>query len=126
MKKNEITNVHEEIVKVLVSILSGEGSNKVISYSDLCNRLHNEVSYRGIAKYLGDISCWSKEIGAPMISVMVVNKESFRPGNGFFELYSELYGIPKKAIDKERIFVEELNKVLRYKKWNNLKFYLGI
>ncbi len=126
MKNYEITNIHENIVKVLVEMLRKPHKNPVISYSDLCALLDEEVNCREVANYLGDISVWSKEIGAPMLSVMVVNKETLRPGKGFFRLYTELYGVPVKANDEDVVFIGELNKVLRYKKWNELKFYLGI
>ena len=61
-----------------------------------------------------------------MLSALVINGNSNRPGKGFFKLYAELHGLPMKQLDEESVFVSEANNVIRYRKWNKLKFYLGI
>ncbi len=61
-----------------------------------------------------------------MLSVLVINKHENRPGKGFFRLYSDLHGMPVKSLDEELVFVTELKKVMKYRKWTELKYYLGI
>lgn len=130
MKNYEITDIHEEIVKVLLRLLRNKGkkvkSAGVITYGDLCARIEHKASPRTVAGYLGDISCWCHEIGAPMLSVMVINKEKNHPGKGFFTLYGDLYEMNVKKGHEDMVFISELNKVHRYKEWERLEAYLGI
>ena len=121
-----ITNIHEDIIKVLISRLEHNPERAIFTYDDLCREIGNQVHCRSVASYLGDISCWCDEIGAPMLSALVINKNSNRPGKGFFRLYSYLYGIPVKSSDEDLVFVSELQKVMQYPNWGDLKFYLGI
>ena len=126
MSGQTITNIHEDIVKVLVGRLEKNPKQAFITYHELCKKIGNQVHYRNIASYLGDISCWCNEIGAPMLSVLVINYNSNRPGKGFYRLYSELYGKTIKMVDEESAFITEYQKVARYHNWKELKFYLGI
>ena len=48
------------------------------------------------------------------------------PGKGFYKLYAQLYGTTLKNVDEELAFVSELQKVIKYRNWKDLKFYLGI
>lgn len=121
-----ITNIHEDIVKVLVDRLEKNPQRAFISYEDLCNKIGNQVHYRSVAYYLGDISCWCDEIGAPMLSVLVINQNRNRPGKGFFKLYAYLHGLPMKAVDEETVFISEFNELVNYPHWDEVKFRLGI
>ncbi len=126
MSGQMITNIHEEIVKVLIERLKKKQDKAFITYDELCKKIGNQVHCRSIAPYLGDISCWCHDIGAPMLSILVINSSSNRPGKGFYKLYADLYGKNFRNLDEELVFVSEYQKVAGYKKWNNLKFYLGI
>lgn len=126
MKAQRITDVHEDIVKVLLAGLRRNSKQAIITYTDLCNRIGNQVNCRNVASYLGDISCWCDEIGAPMLSVLVINKHDNRPGQGFFKLYAELHDMSMKSLDEELIFVSEFQKVSRYRDWKKLEAHLGI
>jgi len=119
---------HLESARILVErIKNGEG---VISYSELGNRIGidtKELKGREKIKYLlGDLSCYSFDNGMPLISIMVVGKKNGRPGDGFYTLYKEKRGLQvKKNKDlteeqKDKIFVDELNKVLAYDDWDRL------
>ena len=44
-----ITNIHEDIVKVLVDRLEKNPQRAFISYEDLCNKIGNQVHYRSVA-----------------------------------------------------------------------------
>ena len=126
MKAQMITNIHEDIVKVLVGRLNKNPEHAIITYDELCKTIGNQVDCRNIASYLGDISCWCTEIGAPMLSALVINQKNNRPGKGFYKLYAELYGVPVRSLDEDVVFVSEYEKVSEYPKWDDLKFYLGI
>ena len=58
-------------------------NGNLITYNDLCKEIDNQTDPRNVASYLGDISCWCAEIGAPMLSAVVINNKSNRPGKGF-------------------------------------------
>ena len=126
MNAQMITNIHEDIVKVLVERLEKIPDRAFLTYDELCRKIGNQVGCRNVASYLGDISCWCEEIGAPMLSALVINGNSNRPGKGFFKLYAELHGLSMKQLDEESVFVSEAHKVIGYRRWNKLKFYLGI
>ena len=126
MNAQMITNIHEDIVNVLLGKLERNPRSIIITYSDLCKEIDNQTDSRNVASYLGDISCWCAEIGAPMLSAVVINNKSNRPGKGFFRLYSEIYEENVKAADEERVFIEEYKKIIKYDHWDDLKLYLGI
>lgn len=56
-----------------------------------------------------------------MLSAVVINNKSNRPGKGFFRLYSEIYEENVKAADEERVFIEEYKKIIKYDHWDDLK-----
>lgn len=119
-----IKDIHVDILEVLLNVLMEQKEKALITYGDLCERIGSTISPRNIAGYLGDLSVWAREMGAPMISALVVNQKEFMPGSGFFGLYEEEYG--KKVVDKERIFREELQKVRTYKDWDDFGRQFGL
>ena len=127
MEGYEITNIHEDVAKILVDRIKKHGENARIYYSDLCSLIDNVVGCRQIASYIGDISCWCYEIDAPMLSALVINKDENMPGKGFFTLYAELNDIARvEDEDKLKIWIDEYRKVINYREWDNLLSYLGI
>ena len=117
-------SIHIQIAEVLFSLLRDEGDKALITYSDLSDEIDNIVTPRNLAGYIGDLSVWSHEFGAPMISALVVNKKEYMPGNGFFKFYEEEYGI--KVENKYETFKSELNKVRKYMHWDEFAEELGI
>ena len=97
-----------------------------MSYGELCKLVGNKIDPRNIANYIGDLFVWCHKIGAPMISALIYNQGSNMPGKGFFRLYSDLYDRNVKKEDEEKVFVDEVNKVLHYRKWDRLEKYLGL
>lgn len=126
MNAQAITNIHEDIVKVLLERLKKKPNQAIITYDELCKKIGNQVDCRNVASYLGDISCWCEEIGAPMLSVLVINGNLNRPGKGFFRLYAELNDRSVRDLDEEMVFISELQRVTKYHNWKKLKFHLGI
>ncbi len=126
MRARYITDLHEEIAKELIGRLKRNPQSAMMSYGDLCRLVDNKTDPRNVAGYIGDLSVWCWEIGAPMISALIYNRESGIPGKGFFELYSDLYEKGVKKDDEDMIFVSEVKKVLEYKQWDKLEKYLGL
>ena len=126
MNGRVITDLHEEIAKELIKRLRKNPQSAMMSYGELCKLVGNKTDPRTVAGYIGDLSVWCYEIGAPMISALIYNKESNFPGKGFFTLYSDLYGRGIKKGDEEKIFVNEVKKVFCYKRWDRLEHYLGL
>lgn len=104
-----------EIAKILVGSLK---INKefLITYGDLARQLPFDINPRNLDHPLGRLSDLCKENGMPLISSIVVNNDSYRPGAGYFKYYFP--GSPEREWDD--IFVEQLNKIKNYKGWESL------
>lgn len=117
-------SVHIAIAEVLFTMLRDDPQNALITYGDLADQIGNVITARNTAGYLGDLSSWAHEEGAPLLSALVVNSKEYMPGNGFFDLYREL--TEEKVVDKDYVFRRELKKVREYKKWDEFSNNLGI
>ncbi|SRR5258708_5293259 len=82
-----------------------------ISYSELADNVHaihfspEEHAYHHM---LGEVSEEEDEAGRGMLSVMVVHKDDWRPGPGFFRLAKKL---GRNVSDRERCWSDELKRV---------------
>jgi len=65
-----------------------------------------------IGVILDDINRHEHELGRPMLSAVVVHKESLKPGQGFFTLGRTL-GL-FVGNDKDKFYIQELHKVHDY------------
>jgi hypothetical protein len=84
----------------------------MIPYTDLCNQVKairfEPYSY-ALASMLGQVSREEDAVGRGLLSVIVVHKVGdMQPGNGFFELASEL---GRNTADVVACWVEELKAV---------------
>lgn len=114
----EITNIHKSLAKELIRCINEDGEKALITYGEMCSRANNIIDPRGSSGYIGDLSEICYENSMPLISVMVVNANTYSPGGGFFKLYTQLTG--KKVEDKNSLFKEELKKVREYDNWERL------
>lgn len=111
---------HLEIARVLVEEIK---KGRAITYKKLSILVNMNLEVNSdLYHYLGDLSDYSFENGMPLISAMVVRKDSNMPGEGFYGVYEEKRGI-KVGKNKEKqmdVFVKEFKKVLEYNDWDRL------
>ena len=93
-----------------------DSETPIITYGDLAKRLSPDISPRNLDQPLGRLSDFCKEVGLPLLSVIVVNSDSYFPGSGFFK-----YFFPHaKQHEWEKIYIEQLNHVASYRQWDKL------
>jgi hypothetical protein len=101
----------EHIRKVLIKAAK---QNDTIFYSEVGKVVGLDMSNPGerskLANILDEINREEHGLGRPLLSVVVVQKESGHPGTGFFELAREL-GKQKPDEDNQDFFANELRKV---------------
>ena len=111
---------HLEIARILVEEIK---KGRTITYKKLSILVDMNLEINSDLYYhLGDLSDYSFENGMPLISVIVVRKDSNMPGEGFYGVYEEKRGI-KVGKNKEKqmdVFVKELKRVLEYNDWDRL------
>ncbi|MHC4463824.1 MAG: hypothetical protein ACYS30_20690 [Planctomycetota bacterium] len=101
----------EQIREMLIKVA---GHNNTISYSEVGEVVGLDMANPGerskLANTLDEINREEHERGRPLLSAVVVQKESQHPGRGFFELAREL-GKQKPNEDNQIFFANELKRV---------------
>ena len=101
----------EQIREMLIKVA---GHYNTISYSEVGKIVGLDMANPGerskLANTLDEINREEHGLGRPLLSVVVVQKESGHPGTGFFELAREL-GKQKPDEDNQDFFANELRKV---------------
>lgn len=120
----EITNIHKCLARELLICINDDKEQALITYKEMCNRANNIIDPRTSSGYIGDLSLICYENDMPLISVMVLNGDTYMPGSGFFRLYTELTG--NEVYDEFSVFKEELNKVREYENWDRLVELLNL
>lgn len=115
-------NDYEFIQSVLTIYLAQNFAAKrnLTYYTDVAEYLRKEFGIQiepwsvALANLLGNISESEHKQGNPLLSAVVVNKDTLKPGDGFFKLAKEL-GLFKGSLnsqsDKDTFFINELNRV---------------
>ena len=78
---------------------------------------------REVGEMLGVISTIEHFLGRPMLSAVVVRKDTGKPGNGFFELAKSLGKFNPNSQRKNSFWQQELQNV--YNTWNDGILYYG-
>jgi len=93
-----------------------DNETPIITYGDLAKRLSRPINPRNLDQPLGQLSDFCKENDLPLLSVIVVNQDTYFPGSGFFK-----YFFPQAKITEwEKIFIEQLNIVSSHRQWGKL------
>jgi hypothetical protein len=108
-----------ELFKSAISLLKRRASNRAtIGYGPLFDLLKLRPGHharREAGQLLGEISYHTHSDGKPMLSALVVDQTTKRPGPGFYECAIHLGKLPADATEeeKERFWRLELNQVYR-------------
>jgi len=101
----------EQIREMLIQVAR---QNNTISYSEVGEAVELDMANPGerskLANTLDQINREEHELGRPLLSAVVVQKESGHPGTGFFELAREL-GKQKPDEDNQIFFTNELKRI---------------
>jgi hypothetical protein len=71
-----------------------------------------------ISKRLEEITAICHAMDLPLLSALVVKRETYQPDERFYKQYEELKGI--QAFNKKEIHVSEVKKIMGYNKWQLL------
>jgi len=105
--------MHEQIYEKLKEAAR---AGTVTYYSDIAPMAELDMGLPNdryeIGVILDDINRYERELGRPMLSAVVVHKDTLMPGQGFFTLARAL-GL-FVGDDKDRFYIKELRKVHDY------------
>jgi hypothetical protein len=105
--------MHEQIHEKLKEVAQ---RSTVTYYSDIAPMADLDMNLPNdrfeIGVILDDINRHERELGHPMLSAVVVHKESLKPGQGFFTLARSL-GL-FVGNDEDKFYIQELRKVHDY------------
>lgn len=82
--KNKINCI---VLRELLKCIINNQSEPIITYGELASKISNDFNPRNLNKYLLDVSDVCKENGFPLISSIVVNKNTGLPGEGFYNYF---------------------------------------
>ena len=109
MPRDQITILRE-------ALTDAAAGDRTVTYQEVGNLIGFSMANDGeryrLAHLLGEISRLEDEHGRPLLSAVVVQKETGRPGTGFFELARER---GRTVVDEDEYFVQELQAV--YAHW---------
>ena len=81
-----------------------------------------------IPNIIGSISELCYDLELPLISAVVVNKETQKPGSGFYDVYDKKHHtqIKGNSFQEEKILKQTKREILECKNWGKLAEYLNI
>ena len=94
---NEIERQFAE--QLLLAVKNKEFS---ITYSDLAERISTPVIPLNVGRNIENISTLCHELRLPLLSAMVVNKNTGNAGEGFYPLYEKL-DIPTEEMSEREL-----------------------
>lgn len=101
--------------ELLHHVISNQSAPE-ITYGELASKISADFNPRNLNAYLGNISDVCKENGLPLISSIVVNKNTGLPGEGFYNyFYNE-----QPMTEWENIFNKCKSEVINCDLWQRL------
>ena len=119
----QLNEVQRKLAEQL--LLSVKNKEMNVEYNELAQRISPPIHWRQVGKNIGEISKLCHELGLPLLSAKVVNKNSQRAGEGFYPLY-EFLGIPTEGKTEKELFRQERDAIRNCKEWYKLEDYLGL
>lgn len=119
----QLNEVQRKLAEQL--LLSVKNKEMNVEYNELAQRITPPIHWRQVGKNIGEISKLCHELGLPLLSAKVVNKNSQRAGEGFYPLY-ELLGIPTEGKTEKELFRQERDAIRNCTEWYKLEDYLGL
>lgn len=94
-------------------------------YEDLAKAIDPPMNPRNVGKNIGQVAALCHELGLPLISAKVINKNARVVGAGFYGLYAQL-GIPTMGKTEKELSHAEREAIRNCKEWYRLEDYLGL
>jgi hypothetical protein len=120
----ELTPAEEQVRQILIERATKTDlrvpRKALITYHDLCasadpDQVHWKwPRYRGIGQALGHISTYEYDHGRPLLSALVVQKQTMRAGDGFANDLGRGLGFDILPGDERRFWLEQVEMVVRY------------
>lgn len=127
----QVTDIQKYIIEILLNQIIK--SDTRIEYGKLSQILEEKYNvtinpHTVLPVIIGDISKLCHQLGLPMLSMIVVNKNTQLPGEGFYKLYDELHNT---NICGNKFFEDKIRKqikedLLNCNNWNKLTDHLGL
>lgn len=76
-----------KVAELLLNHVINNLDNPVITYGELASKISPDFNPQNLSEPLGNISDVCKENGLPLISGVVVNKDTGLPGEGFYTYF---------------------------------------
>ncbi len=108
--------------QLLISVIKKEPT---IYYEELAKRVKPRMFHRNIGRPIGEVSRLCHELGLPLLSAKVINKDTNTAGTGFYPLY-KMYGIETNGLSEYDLFKQELKKIRECTEWYKLADHLGL
>lgn len=108
--------------QLLISVLKKEPN---VTYSELANRITPPMHHRHVGNDIGEISKLCHQLGLPLLSAKVINKNSRTVGYGFYGLCKDL-GIEVGKSSEKELWKKEMAKIREFNQWYILSDYLGL
>lgn len=113
--------MNESLLKKITAILIETAQNgDVIEYSQVSRKINDLIPPLALNTPLGEISIRCIRAGYPPLSVLVVNKDTRMPGEGFFTWVAERMGYPNLPEKEwEDFFNKQVNRTYRMNNWDH-------
>lgn len=124
MSNNSFMSLVVDVGKILLHHIEhvGKYDDLTITYGAATRQLPYEFNPQNLDRPLGTLSAYCLELGLPLISTIVVNKDEGIPGAGYFKTFFP----GSKASQRPDIFMEQYNRVKACHNWVPLEEKLGL
>ena len=119
----KLTEVQRKLAEQLLLTIKNREIN--VTYGELAERVQPPMNPRQIGKNIGEVSKLCHELGLPLLSAKVVNKNTMIASEGFYPLY-EMLGIPTNGKSKKELYKAERQAIRECQDWYKLEDYLSL